>query len=314
MSFLLDRFITLRMVQPCHRVLKRLRAQSHQSPAHRRLPILMYHSISNDAASGGTAYYRTKTSPRRFTEQMRFLKDNGYRALTLRDGVNLLNDWQRHEGGADSTLPTGPSVKGQTSDINHRYVALTFDDGFRDFYTTAFPILQEFGFDATMFLPTNFVNNNGAPRQFLGLDCLTWLEVRELKRFGIELGSHSVTHPKLVDLSWSKIESELSDSKSEIEQHLGSAVDSFAYPYAFPQSNVSFTRRLSEVLQQLGYHCCVTTEIGSARSRHNPFRLPRLPLNDADDLALFAAKLDGAYDWLAWPQRAVKSFTSALHR
>ena len=138
------------------------------------------------------------------------------------------------------------------------------------------------------------------------------MEIRELHAAGIEFESHTVTHPKLVDLTWPKIETEIKHSKMDIEQQLGSPVNSFAYPYAFPQGHTSFAQRFSKMLREAGYANGVTTEISRANSRVDLFRIPRLPVNNDDDLNLFAAKLDGAYDWLALPQLYGEIFKSRV--
>jgi peptidoglycan/xylan/chitin deacetylase (PgdA/CDA1 family) len=252
-----------------------------------RIPILMYHSISADPESGVGAYFRTVTTPERFADQMRFLRDKGWRGLSLCEGLDM------KEG-------RGPG----------KFFVLTFDDGFRDFLTTAMPVLRTYGFGATVFLPTAYNSDSDVPRRFLGRECLTWSEVRSLHAEGIEFGSHTVSHPKLVSLPWAQVASEVGDSKVEIEQKLGRPVLSFSYPFAFPQGNGAFCARLRGLLAEKGYGACVTTEIGSSLKARDLLRLPRLPVNDCDDLPLLEAKLDGAYDWLSIPQTAFKSLRS----
>src|SRR5205823_3517875 len=134
----------------------------------------------------------------------------------------------------------------------------------------------------------------------------TWDEVRELQRAGIEFGSHTVNHPKLVELDWAQVELETRNSKLEIEEHLGVPVTAFCYPYAFPQADVAFVNRFHQLLEKAGYESCVTTTVGRIGMGDDPFRLRRLPVNGADDAALFRAKLEGAYDWLTGPQALVK--------
>src|SRR5207249_3977471 len=97
------------------------------------------------------------------------------------------------------------------------------------------------------------------PTAFNGKEFLTWNEVRELQKNGTEFGSHTVNHPRLVDLNWPDIESEIGNSKSEIEGRLGWPVRTFAYPYAFPQADKHFADRFRQLLDQAGYACCVTT-------------------------------------------------------
>jgi peptidoglycan/xylan/chitin deacetylase (PgdA/CDA1 family) len=247
------------------------------------LPILMYHSISGVEETGVHPYYRVATSPSRFDEQMRWLAEGGWRGLSLEEALPMF-------------------LNGQCDDS--RPVALTFDDGFRDFYTAAWPLLQRHQFTATMYLPTGFIGSRRG--SFRGRECLTWNEVRELRGSGIRFGSHTVSHPVLHQLAWQAIESELSISKACLEQELGEEISSFAYPYAYPQEDAPFTERLTEVARGRGYRSCVTTVVGLARGGDDPFRLRRLPVNSSDDRVLFRAKIEGAYDWLSWVQRATR--------
>lgn len=254
------------------------------------LPVLMYHSISDDPETGVGAYYRVATSPRRFAEQMQWLADAGYRGVSLEEALSV-----------------GAGAK--------KLAAITFDDGFRDFHTTAWPVLKAHRFTATMYLPTAFIDSQR--RAFFNRECLTWDEVRELRREGARFGSHTVNHPKLYELAWETIENELADSKKLIEQELGESVSSFAYPFAFPQEDRNFMHRLKAVLKASGYQNCATTIIGNLRPGTDEFWVKRQPVNDCDDRALFNAKLAGAYDWMASPQavvRRVKKWTGKTKR
>ena len=272
----LDRFITLHVARPL---------LSLRHPAKPRLPILMYHSIANDPENGRSGYYKVCTAPVRFAEQMTWLAEHGYEGVTLGTGLARLNS---------------PRIEN-----SRKPVAITFDDGFKDFYTEAFPILQRHRFRATMYLPTGFI---GDERQsFQSRECLTWSEVSELHSAGIEFGSHTVTHPKLIGMDWPGVEEELWESRSIIENRLGASVNSFAYPYAFPKAKRDFVPRFRQTLQKTGYRSCATTEVGRQRPADDLLSLKRLPVNDEDDVPLFRAKVEGAYDWLATPQTAAKT-------
>jgi hypothetical protein len=115
-----------------------------------------------------------------------------------------------------------------------------------------------------------------------------------------------VTHPQLRDLSAPAINEELTKSKKSIEEELGCAVDSFAYPYAFPQTDTDFKKILRESLRLAGYQNGVCTIVGRANRRSEPLFMERLPVNSCDDTALFKAKLAGAYDWISKSQQLVK--------
>lgn len=274
----------------------------------------MYHSITAEPEPRVAPYYQVNTSPALFRLQMQYLADQGYQTLRLETLLASLSDPASHEvGSSPSELRCVPPHKPQ----HPPQVVITFDDGLRNFYTEAFPVLQEFGFTATMFLPTGFIGETplafqpsgsaGSSSSFsAGSTCLTWSDIRELHRHGIEFGSHTVTHPKLVRLPFEEIEQELQNSRTEIEQQLSARVSTFCFPYAFPQSNAAFVDRFTEILGRSGYTCCATTEIGRVKHMSNPFRLKRLPVNSLDDVPLLAAKLEGSYDWLNWPQSLAK--------
>jgi peptidoglycan/xylan/chitin deacetylase (PgdA/CDA1 family) len=189
---------------------------------------------------------------------------------------------------------------------------LTFDDGFRDFLTDAWPVIHDFGFTATMFVPTAYIADR---RQWLnGKACLTWAEIRTLHRQGVSFGSHSVTHPLLHKLPVPELRRELRHSRLQLERELATPVHAFAYPYALPQEDPVFLTQLREILLDEGYRLAVTTAIGRLQRGDDPLLLRRLPMNDCDDEALFLGKLDGAYDWMAGAQRLFRAMTARAAR
>lgn len=268
-----DRAVTLYLAQPIVRLLPR-RVLS--------LPILMYHRVPDADDCARHPYYCTNTAAGVFERQIRWLRENGYHGVTVSEAARLVS-------------------KGAPAE---KTVAITFDDGYRNFYTHAFPVLKRYEYAATMFLPTAYIGD--APQRFKGDDCLTWPQVRELRRAGVEFGSHTVTHPQLRAVGAGQLRHELRASKTEMEQRLGEAVETFAYPYAFPETDRSFVAGFCSTLRECGYRAGVSTVVGRAAGRDNPFYMRRLPVNSHDDPSFFRAKLEGAYDWLHGVQYAAK--------
>lgn len=275
-----DRLATLYLFHP----LRRLRASGE---AH--IAVLMYHSISDRNGQGVHPYYETTTSTDIFAQQMRFLHDHGYSAIGLTELLKFVTYGK----------PLGKSV------------AITFDDGYGDFYTEAFPILSRYGFAATVFLPTGYIGKT--TKQFKNRDCLTWGEVRELHRAGVTFGSHTVTHPQLTESTSGQLEYELRQSKETIEEQIGAPILAFSYPFAFPEGRREFTGRLRDKLQGCGYECGVCTAVGTVGPGGDRFFLKRLPVNSWDDVRLFKAKLEGGYDWLHGVQYTAKLIKVRRH-
>jgi peptidoglycan/xylan/chitin deacetylase (PgdA/CDA1 family) len=138
-------------------------------------------------------------------------------------------------------------------------------------------------------------------------ECLTWNQVRLLHNEGISFGSHTVTHPQLRALSKREVERELEDSKKMIEDEIGETIDSFSYPYRFPEEESMLRKYLKKALKKYVYSYGVTTKLGRASRDDGPFFLKRLPVNSCDDISLFRAKLEGGYDWLHGVQYTYKS-------
>src|SRR5678815_227388 len=173
------------------------------------LPILTYHSIDN---SNSVISISTAT----FQRHIECLAQMKVRGISLREAV----EHRAHFG----CWPDSSAV-------------LTFDDGFGNFYEVAWPVLATHGFTATVFLVSGHVGRNNdwsMPPAGLGrLRMLSWCEVVELSRYGIEFGAHSQTHRDLRRLSRTQVLEEIAGSKAEITQRVGRQIESFAYPYGY---------------------------------------------------------------------------------
>ncbi|MGB2628848.1 MAG: polysaccharide deacetylase family protein [Candidatus Acidiferrum sp.] len=270
----MDRFLTLYLCSP----VARLMGWNHRP----HVPILMYHSISTNLFGLSHPYSQINTAPEMFSMQMRWLRNAGYQSVTLSELVDGFADGQEMS----------------------KKVVITFDDGYRDLFTDGLAILKQCRFTATIFLATDRIRDT--PMRFEGVDYLTWRDVRELQKEGMNFGSHTVTHPDLRSLELEQIDYELGYSKEVIEQKLGVAVESFSYPFPFPEEDHDFIRFLGDTLQNQGFRNGVSNIIGRAHRESNPYFLPRLGVNSWDRAELLEAKVQGGYDWMHWPQLVKK--------
>ncbi len=187
---------------------------------------------------------------------MRYLDDHGYTTMTLSE----LND-----------------VRAGKLDLPAKPVVLSFDDGYLDFYTTAWPILQQHRFKATIFVVSGFVDQ---PRY------MTWDMIRELDRSGyIEVGAHTVHHVDLSALSTANAWAEIDGSKTTIEQQIGHVVDAFCYPSG------RYSGSVAAQVKQAGFTIATTTNWGFAKAGDNPLLLPRVRIHGTVGLINLQASL-----------------------
>jgi peptidoglycan/xylan/chitin deacetylase (PgdA/CDA1 family) len=206
---------------------------------HGRSCILTYHSLD---PSGSVI----SIAPHIFREQMQFLADTATRVVPLHA--------VRDTPGA---------------------VALTFDDGFRNFYGHAFPILQRYRFPATVFVVSGYCcgrndwptqpRNHGVPT----LELMNWCEIEEVANAGIDIGCHTTTHPRLGLLSPADIEDEVFSSRSAIEDHIGKPVRTFAYPYG--ESN-----QLARDIVRCHFQSACGTRLAYLSPNADAWNLPRI--------------------------------------
>lgn len=229
-----------------------------------RCPIILtYHSISEGDSP-------LSVSPELFAEQMEWLHDN-VRVATLREVVVPLAEHR--------PLP-------------ERTVALTFDDGFRDFYTSAAPVLRRLDLRATVFLPTGHCGKTnkwaGQPQWVAERALLDWAQIIELAKDGFDFGSHSISHPNLTALSGEEAENEIAGSKAQIEERVGRRVTMFAYPYGRWSS---FVR---DIVSR-HYQGACSTGAGVVEANADPFALPRVDVHYVRHPALFRMAFTGSF-------------------
>ena len=229
--------------------------------------ILYYHRVDDDDQ-------RSCVRPTQFLQQMGYLATHAYRVITLERLGHAL-------------------VSGET--LPERSVILTFDDGFADNYTQAYPILQRFGFPATIFLTVGFIGTDVLPvlsGPHRPARPLSWSQVHEMGRHGIGFGSHTLTHPSLPRLGTEELRQEVYGSRLLLEEKLARDIPFFCYPKG------EVTAPVKAAVQQAGYLGACSTYPGPIRSQSDLFALPRTYIGRDDTLGDFRKKLGGAYDLL----------------
>ena len=241
----------------------------------RRVMILCYHGVTARAERMADDPTGLHIRAERFEAQLEHLRRH-YRVLPLGEYLAARRAGRR--------LPP-------------RSVVITFDDGYRNFYTMAAPRLRERGLPASLFLTVGEIGV--APRGDGGWEpeddvrYLSWPEVLELREHGVEVGSHTCTHPKLSKLPAGEAERELRESLAEVARRTGEAAPPFAYPFG------DYTPELAERTRSLGYSCALTTDAGANDDGADLYQLRRVLVGDDDDEPAFAARVSGLAALLA---------------
>lgn len=178
-----------------------------------RVPILLYHSIADEAAP---RFRPWTVSPELFAAHMDHLAAEGYRPVTV----------SRLEGAATGNGPALPE----------KPVLVTFDDGFADFHTAALPVLERHGFPATLYVTSGYVGRTARWLEREGEGnrrMLTWAELQDVAERGVEVGAHSHTHPKLDEIGTRAAKDQIVRSRHVLEDHLQRPMRSFAYPHGY---------------------------------------------------------------------------------
>lgn len=231
-------------------------------PVAESVPILMYHSVSDDP--GGRHGRPLTVTPRRFAEHIEYLDSEGFSGHSVRELVTAL----------DGRGQLGPKP-----------VILTFDDAYRDFHADALPVLSRHGFSASMYVTTAYIGTTTNPltgdrkhhRPVLSVE-----ELRDLVAAGIECGGHSHTHPQLDDVPPARLESEVRQPKQVLEETLQTPVTTFAYPYGYHD------QAAKEAVAAAGYEAACRVGNMACALGADRFALPRLTVGSRTDVRRLA--------------------------
>lgn len=227
------------------------------------LPILMYHSI---APEGPSAVSRYRVTPEAFEHQLGYLRDCGFRSARV-------DEW-------------GAAIV-QRVPLPGRRILLTFDCGFLDFETYAWPLLQRFGYSALIFLVADAVGSANMWDAAYGetAPLLDWDRILRLQDEGVEFGSHSLSHPFLTGIPVEAAAHEAARSRIAISDRLGRPVTAFAYPHG------DCSRATEHVIGACGYEFGLTGGYCRSQFTDRLLNLPRMEITGSDSLEDFALKI-----------------------
>lgn len=238
------------------------------------IPVIMYHRIikENDVKGVHGIYVLEDV----FDKQMKYLKDNGYQTITFEDIKN--GEWRNRFN------------KG------NKWIMLTFDDGYKDNYEVAFPILKKYGFKSTIYLLGEVkynkwdVDNPKNPEEkFILMDNK---EILEMQEYGIEFGGHTLTHPMLAKLDLEDARREIIESRKILNKKLGKEMNCFAYPYG------NLNEEVKKIVKEVGYKFAVATDSGDISYSKDLFQIRRIAIFPKNNMFNFKRKVSGKYNFI----------------
>ena len=192
---------------------------------------------------------------------MDFISSHRYQVISLEELVDALS---------------------RKKNLPRKTVVITFDDGTEDAYQYGFPILKKYGFAATIFIIADFIGKPGF---------LSYNQLKEIQKWGIDIGSHTKTHVFLPKVNDKKLWQEIFESKQEIQSRLGKEVNLFSYPMG------GFNPQAQFFLKKSGYKGACTTNRGRYNIRADVFALRRIKMTERSDNPLVMwVKLSGIYN------------------
>ncbi|MFH1645826.1 MAG: polysaccharide deacetylase family protein [Candidatus Omnitrophota bacterium] len=223
------------------------------------VPVLMYHKIDNNFMNS-----KLSVSPKSFEKQMRFLRKKNYNIVSL-DKLKML---------LSSKLP-----------IPRKTIAVTFDDGYKNNYTAAFPTLKKYSIPATVFVVTDKVGRDGY---------MSWDDLKEMSENNIHIGSHTVSECFLPDIKdKEQLRKEIFDSRKIIRKKLPGQAEFFGY------CSGGFNEEIRNLVIEAGYKGACATNPGKDYPKHDIYAMKRQRISrTSDNLVVFWIESSGFYTWI----------------
>jgi len=223
-----------------------------------KIPVIFYHKIGHP--SQDVKLKNLFVTPENFSRHLRYLRLRNFRSLDCESYLEI------REGDA-----------GHSS----RSILITFDDGFRDNYEVAFPLLKKFGFKATIFLVVGDVGKRVSweeSEEKVPEDLLTWEQIREMHEYGIDFQVHGFTHRHMDRLNEKELKRELKVAKEVLENKLQKEVRFLAYPYG------TYNNLVKRIARECGYCAAFTTWKGKGKDN---FEIKRIGIKYNHSLIKF---------------------------
>lgn len=240
------------------------------------LPILCYHNVA--PAPGNARFKLLYVHPDSFERQLWALRRLGLRGVSMSEGIERLRSG---------------TVRG--------CVAFTFDDGYTDALATAAPLMKRYGFAATCYVVSDALGSyNRWDAEYVGerKPLMARGQLEQWLAAGMEIGSHSCSHPRLPQLPRAAMQQEIAESRAALHSMLGVPIVHFAYPFGH------FTDETAELVRRAGYSSAVTVLPGVARASDDPLRLPRILVNGERSLWRYLLHVATPYERLRRRQPA----------
>jgi peptidoglycan/xylan/chitin deacetylase (PgdA/CDA1 family) len=216
----------------------------------------MYHHLRELSPYASAAWRLLTVRPSDFESQVAYLAKHDYHTVYFSDVVAYFDDGR--------PLPANP-------------VIITFDDAWQEDFAVAYPILRKCGMAATFFIPTDWIGHSSMT--------LTWAEVEEMDRCGMEFGSHTANHHLLAKEKPDEALFQLLSSKATLQQHVTKPVTALAYPGG------SFSAEVARLVEQAGYGAAVGVKSGILQDKAHRYAMWRLNIPYGLDLGGFATRL-----------------------
>lgn len=230
-----------------------------------RIPILCYHNF-NPSIPGSM-----NLTPQRFEMQLRWLKDNGYTIIPLKEAVEYL--------------------QGTRASLAEKPVVITIDDGWKSAYTYAFPIIKKYNIPVTLFIYPETISN--------GKNTLTWEQLKELQASGlVDIEGHTYSHPNfkiekrsLSPANYEKfVKGELEKSKNILENKLGTKITLLAWPFGI------YDNYLEQAAKDSGYTMAFSIDAHTANKTYRPMSQPRFMILQDQTMKTFENSVKGLRD------------------